>query len=251
MHSIFALHMHGTKNCKKWIWHSFVFVTTPIDSFVQELALPKACHDTKVYGWKRRRMALDWWLITTASLCLSCVCVCLSACSMLALWQHVCFPRLTSKRADNTVALRYLYANVKGGDGGSHRYDCWMICWMITSWCQHFAKWQSKAHKWWTSMSKSSHPKPDTLFFSLETKMHSLSADGVRESDSQDRAGRLYFDGCCMVWSNGKLLAQGARAPDYTDHSAHCSSWPWIVLWRCFIAVTRACTDEAFDKSTR
>ena len=24
-------------------------------------------------------------------------------------------------------------------------------------------------------------------------------------------AGRLYFDGCCMVWSNGKLLAQGGQ----------------------------------------
>lgn len=23
--------------------------------------------------------------------------------------------------------------------------------------------------------------------------------------------GRLYFDGCCMVWSNGKLLAQGTQ----------------------------------------
>ena len=126
----------------------------------------------------------------------------------------------------------------------------------------HFAKWQSKDHKYWqkpaVSSSHGGHlcqnlvtQSPILCFFSLETKMHSLSADGVRESDFQDRAGRLYFDGCCMVWSNGKLLAQGARAPDYTVHSAHCSSWSLIVLWRCFIAVTRACTDDAFDKIVR
>lgn len=175
----YALNICIATRCQKWIWHSFVFVTTPIGSFVQELALPKACHDTKVYGWKRRRMELDWWLISTASLCLSCVCVCvcLCDCSMLSLWQHVCFPRLTSERADDTVALRYLYANVKGGDGGSHRYDCWMICWMISSRCHTLQSDKAKVtnierslQPWWSSMSKSSHPKPDTLFFLVGNK---------------------------------------------------------------------------------
>ena len=156
MHSIFAVHMHGTKNCQKWIWHSFVFVTTPIDSFVQELALPKACHDTKVYGWKRRRMELDWWLISTASLCLSClcVCVCLCDCSMLdSFVAAFLFPashqREGWRHGGAEVPLRKCQ-RWRRRFTSIWLLDDMMICWMIPSRCHtHFAKWQSKGHKYW------------------------------------------------------------------------------------------------------